>query len=229
MTARRTPRARHQAVLRRQGQRDHGQDRRRHEHQSQRRRHTEGLAERQIAAADADAEQLPQGALLALPCKRAERHQHDEQRQQHLQHLGAGHLAEALDRGAILCRAELELVLLVRLQPGRDTDVGIDAGVDHRQLALGLERVDAVVRRRMGILPVLVQPLGARFGTGGRVLTAQLGVVLPAGAERQQRDEQHHRREQPEAAVAQHLRHFLARNPANHACAPGRRARGRRG
>ena len=63
-----------------------------------------------------------------------------------------GHLAEALHRRPILRRPILELVLLVRLQPHGDAHVGIDAGVDDRELALRLERVHAVVRGRVRIL-----------------------------------------------------------------------------
>ena len=217
------------------GDRGASHDRRRNQQQRQRAGHPEGLAERQVPPGDPGGQELPERALFALPGEGAEAEQDDEQRHQVLEHLRRRQRAEPLARGGVLRRAHEEVVLAVGLQPDRSAGVGVHPLVQERQGQPGLEGVDAVVRRRVGVLLPLGLPVVA-----GRLPRRRVGGFGPPGLDQAapQRDEQQHAhdgRAPAEAAVPEQVGELFSDDVPDHhvpptrACGRGRCARGRRG
>src|SRR5262249_11973815 len=119
-------------------------------------------------------------ALFALAGESRKRQQDDEQRDQQLHHRRGGQFAESLQGYRVLRRAELEFILLVRLQPDRLADEWIDAAVERRGRHFRLESIEAVMGRRMRVLGRLAQPLIARFGPRQIVLAFDVAVMFAA-------------------------------------------------
>ena len=195
------------------GRADH---RRRHQQQRERARDAEGLAHGQLAPADAGGQKLAQRALLPLAGERAERQQDDEQGHEVLQDLRRGQGPHALRARRVLGRAHEEVVLPVGLQPHRRARVGVHALVDERQGEAGLERVDAVVGGRVGILLALRLPVVAGGGLRGRELLLRLARLDPAVSQRDQEQRPHQGRAPAETAVPDHVGELLPRDVLDH-------------
>ena len=190
--------------------------RRRHQQQHQRAGHAQGLAHGQFAPRDAGGEKLAQRALLALAGQRPERQQDDEQGHQVLQDLRRGQGPDALGGRRVLGRAHEELVLPVRLQPHRRARVRVHPLVDERQGEAGLERVDAVVGSRVGVLLALRLPVVAGGGLRRRELLLRLARLDPAVSQRDQEQRPHQGRAPAEAAVPDHVGELLAGDVLDH-------------
>jgi hypothetical protein len=141
---------------------EHADECRGHQHHA----HCGGDAERLAGAegggANTETEHLTQRALFTLAGESAEPEQDDQQGHQQLQRGGRRECAEPLCAGGVLRGPELILVLLVRFQPRRHTHIRIDTIVERGERGARLERVDAVMRRRMWILRRLRQPVRTR-------------------------------------------------------------------
>ena len=123
----------------------------------------------------------------------------------------------------------------VGFQPDRGPGVGIHAAVEERERKPGLEGVDAVMGRRVGVLLPLRLPVFA-----GRLLRRRVRGFGPPGLDpaASQRDEEQHAhdgRAPAEAAVPEQVGELFSDDVPDHGFAPirgcgrGRCARGRRG
>ena len=187
-----------------------------HNHQAHAGQRAEGLAGYEHSGGHPETQQLAQRALLALGGKHGKGDQQDEEGHQHQQHFGAVEVTEPLNRRAVLGRAELHLALAVRLEPDGHAQIRIEARVDNRQVRGRLECIHAVVRGRVRVLFLLVEPLFARLALRLGVLPADSRELQPSGGRRGHGQQQDDGSQQAEAAVTRQLGQFLAGNGPDH-------------
>lgn len=148
--------------------------------------------------------------------ERAEAQEKDEQRREDLQHQRHGQVAKALCGRRVLCGAEDQVVLLVRLQPDRDPAEGLDPGIQEAARQPELEHVHAVMSGRVRVLLRLMEPARALGRTGGSLRGRQLALARVASAQRQQEQERDDRRADAEAAVPQQAHELVASDSSHH-------------
>ena len=106
----------------------------------------------------------------------------------------------------------MELVLLVRLEPGGYPGEWVNPGIEQGQRLAWLEDIGAVVRGRMRIFRRLRQPLLAHCVFGIAVDGAHRALVRPARGQRHQQQREDDRGADTEAAVTGDVGQLAAGN-----------------
>ncbi len=121
---------------------------------------------------------LSQRTLLTVAREGRKRQQDYEERQQDLQRVGDGQLTEPGKLGHIVGRTIVGAVLLVRFQPDGHALVAGNPGIEKRQRCHRAERIDPVVRGRVGVLFSLFRELRVDDRLRSFALLGNVAVAL---------------------------------------------------